>query len=177
MQVTVEGCTSICIHALQKSIRKLIERDHPQPTIEELYDYTKEELLKFAVNGQTFQYASMKNYLGGYRWFFLCPKCTNQASKLFLPPEGSRNKEQKYLCKSCHKLKNQSALMGQNNMYRLVTRPLKRMKEIEDKISKGHLKQEKVQELINEYESIERQLKESPEYRLYSFKKKHGLVT
>ena len=66
--------------------------------------------------------------------------------------------------------------MGQNNMYQKVTRPLKRLKEIEDKIAHGHLKTDKVQDLLNEYESLEKQLKESPEFRLYSFKKKHNIT-
>lgn len=176
MQVTVENCIFICIHALQKSIRKSIEKRYPDPTMDQLYEQTKEELQKFTVNDQFFECTSMKNHLGGHRWFFLCPKCKKQASKLFLPPKIHKNKEPLYLCKACHKLKNQSALMGQNNMYRRVTRPLKRMKEIEDKIGKGHLKQDKVQALLNEYENIEKQLKECPEYRLYTFKKKHNLM-
>jgi hypothetical protein len=65
--------------------------------------------------------------------------------------------------------------MGQNQIYRKVTRPLKRLKEIEDKISHGHLKTDKVQALLNEYEMIEKHLKASPEFRLYSFKKVHNL--
>ena len=50
------------------------------------------------------------------------------------------------------------------------------MKEIENKISRGHLKGEKVQELLNEHEVLEKQLKDSPEFRLYTFKKKHNLI-
>ena len=176
MQVTVESCTCICIHSLQKSIRKSVDKVHPNSSIEEIYEYTKDELDQFTINGQTFEYSFLKNHLGGHRWFFLCPQCKRKSSKLFLPPKGLA-KEFLYLCKMCHKLKNQSALMGQNNMYRKVTRPLKRMKEIEDKIGKGHLKQETVQGLLNEYENLEKQLKESPEYRLYIFKKKHNLIS
>jgi hypothetical protein len=176
MQITVESCTSICVNTLQKTIKRIIDRDYPEADQDEIYSYTLAELRKFTVNGQYFEYSAQSNYLGGHRWFFLCPKCKNRANKLFLPPAGSRNKESKYLCKICHKLKNQSALMGQNHMYRKVTRPLKRLKEIEDKIARGHLKTDKVQDLLNEYEQLEKQLKESPEFRLYSFKKKHNLI-
>jgi hypothetical protein len=50
------------------------------------------------------------------------------------------------------------------------------MKIIENKIAKGHLRPEKIQELLNEYESLEKQLRDAPEFRLYSFKKKHNLI-
>jgi hypothetical protein len=50
------------------------------------------------------------------------------------------------------------------------------MKTLENKIAKGHLKVEKIQELLDEYEKLEKQLKDAPEFRLYAFKKKHGLL-
>jgi len=176
MQVTVESCFSVCINPLQKSIKKPLAKDYPGASVEEMYTHTLTELKKFAINDQTFEYEAIQNHLGGHRWFFLCPKCSSRASKLFLPPEVAQDRERRYLCKACHKLKNQSAIQGQNNMYRKVTRPLKRMREIEDKISRGHLKSDKVQELLDEYEQIEKVLKDSPEFRLYTFKKKHKLI-
>jgi len=175
MQLTVEACSQVCINPLQKTIRRIVNRDYPESTLKEIYEYVLKELQKFTVNDQYFEYEAIDNFLGGYRWFFLCPKCGKRVSKLFLPPEGSR-REQKYLCKSCHKLKNQSALSGQNNMYRKVTRPLKKMKEIENRIAKGHLRPAKTQQLLDQYEELEKELKGSPEYRLYSFKKKHNLI-
>lgn len=174
MQQTVESCTSISIHSLQKTIKRLIHKNYVDPSPEDVYHHTNEELRKFQVNGQTFTYQVMKNYLGGHRWFFECPRCSKKSSKLFLPPVFS-NREQLYLCKNCHRLKNQSAIAGQNNIYRKVTRPLKKMKEIENKIARGHIRGEKIQELLNEYDRLETELKGSPEYRLYSFKKKHDL--
>ena len=175
MAVTVENCTSICINALQKTIKRIIDRDYPNATTDEMYNYTHEELKKFSVNDQRFDYLALNNYLGGFRWFFQCPKCEKRASKLFLPPETIKTREHKYLCKACHRLKNQSALSGQNNMYKKVTRPLKRMKEIEDKISKGHLRSDKVQEFLAEYDTLEKSLRDTPEFRLYAFKKAHNL--
>lgn len=176
MQVTVESCFSVCISPLQKSIKKIVEKDYPDSTPEELKEFFYKELKKFSVNDQTFEYVAVDNYLGGYRWFFLCPRCGKQCGKLFLPPQECKNREAKYLCKNCHRLKNQSAIMSQSNIYKKVTRPLKRMKDIEDKISRGHLRNEKVQELLNEYETIEKELRASPEFRLYTFKKKHSLL-
>lgn len=175
MSVTVESCTSVNIHVLQKALKKGIDRDYLEPTEDEVYTYTLQGLKGFKAGDQTFDYTAQKNYLGGYRWFFLCPKCKNRANKLFLPPLES-NREHVYACKMCHKLKNQSALMSQNNLYRKVTRPLKMMKVLENRIAKGHLKVEKVQEMLDEYEKLEKQLKDAPEFRLYAFKKKHGLL-
>ncbi len=176
MQLTVEKCSSININSLQKTIKRLIKRDYPESTIEEVYEHSLQELRKFSVNDQMFNYEALKNHLGGHRWFFLCPKCGKRASKLFLPPESVGGRELQYLCKVCHKLKNQSALQGQNNMYRKVTKPLKRMREIQDKIKRGHLKGPKVVELLNEHDILEKGLKDSPEYRLFAFKKKHNMM-
>ena len=176
MQITVESCHSVCVNPLQRSIKKLLSRDYPEASPEEVFDHTRAQLGKFTVNNQYFEYEAIRNHLGGHRWFFLCPECCSRSSKLFLPPESATDRERRYLCKSCHRLKNQSAIQGQNNMYRKVTRPLKRLKEIEDKIARGHLKSEKVQELLNEYEKIEQGLKSSPEFRLYTFKKRHQMM-
>lgn len=173
MTMTVEKCSSINIFSLLKEVKKQVNRDYPDTVSEELLKIVQEELSKFTINGQQFEYIAIDNYLGGYRWFFACPKCKNKASKLFLPPLSG---EQKYLCKNCHKLKNQSALMGQNNIYKKVSRPLKRMKEIEDKIHRGHLKTDAIQKLLDEYDKLEKDLKGSPEFRLYSFKKKHDML-
>lgn len=175
MQITVETCSSICINTLQSTIKRIIKQDYPDSNQEETYKHMQDELKKFNVDGQTFEYIALKNYLGGHRWFFLCPKCQQKANKLFLPPLGCK-KEHVYACKACHRLKNQSAIMGQNSMYKLVTRPLKRMKEIEDRLAHGHMKSELVQQLLDEYEKLEKQLKDSPEFRLFSFKKKHNLL-
>lgn len=175
MQITVENCKSVNINTLQKTVKRIINKDYPESTATEFYDYTLKELDKFTVNSQIFEYESLKNYLGGFRWFFKCPDCGKRCTKLFLPPLETPGKVYKYLCKTCHKLKNQSALQGQNNIYRKVTKPLKRMKEIEAKIARGHLTADRVKKLLNEYEKIEGRLKKSPEYRLYKFKKIHAL--
>jgi hypothetical protein len=176
MRLAVENCSVIQINDLQKRIRKIITKDYPDSTEEESYKYSLQEFKKFSVNGQTFEYKANKNYLGGYRWFFICPKCKSPVNKLVLPPESAKNKERLYLCKTCHAVKNQSALMGQSSMYQKVTKPLKRMKEIEDKIAIGHLSLDKSQELLDEYDALEKQLKNSPEYRIYVFKKTHNLL-
>jgi len=176
MQLTVEVCEAISICSLQKAIKGIITKEKLEFSEDETaHDFMTRELSKFAINGQTFKYISQDNYLGGHRWFFLCPHCNRQAIKLFLPPIKAMNRERKYLCKTCHKLKNQSALVGTNQLYKAVMRPLKRLKDIEDRIARGHMKSERVQALLDEHELIEGRLKESPEYRLYAFKRKHSI--
>lgn len=175
MRVTVESCHQLRISDLQTRIRKIILRDWPESTEEEVYNHTLEELKKFTTNDQTFEYEAQRNYLGGYRWYFLCPKCKKRVNRMILPPEGT-SFEMKYLCKVCHGIRNTSVVMGQSAMYTKVTRPLKRMKEIEDRIAAGHLPMDKAKELMDEYDLLEGQLKAEPEYRLYMFKKRHGMI-
>jgi hypothetical protein len=50
-----------------------------------------------------------------------------------------------------------------------------RLKEIEKKLDRGYLSQDKVEKLLDEYDAIEKELKSTPEYRLYIFKKQHNL--
>ena len=176
MQVLVENCNVININSLQKAIRNNIDRDLPDPSEEVVFDITQKEMDNFVINGQKFKYLYIKNKLGGYRWFFICPSCERRCNKLFHPPEMAIDRKKLYLCKVCHKLKNQSALTGQNFIYRKVTRPLKRMSVIEKKIARGHLRGTTVQALLDEYEKLESKLKNSPEFRLYSFKQKHNIV-
>lgn len=175
MKLVAEQCSVISISTLQKTIRKLINRDDPTANEEEIFNHTQQELSKFQVNGQVFQYTFVKNQLGGYRWFFTCSKCQRRVQKLFLPPQAYANYEHQYLCKECHGLLNESVMKANNNLYKKVIRPLKRLREIEAKLEKGHLQEKKVEELLNEYDQIEQEMKTSPEYRLYAFRKKRGM--
>ena len=175
--MTVESCSSIRISDLQTKIRRLIDQEYPESSEEEIFNHTQNELRKFTVNGQTFEYHSRKNHLGGYRWFFVCPKCKHNVDKLILPPPEAKGRERLYLCKGCHRLRNQSAVLSNNSMYQKVTKPMKRMKEIEDKLAAGHLSMDKVKEYLDEYESLENGLKSTTEYRLYMFRKKRGTIS
>lgn len=174
MRIMVEQCTCINISHLQKTIRKIATREDPTIKNDDLFEYTKIELERFTVNEQTFKYDYMQNILGGYRWFFLCDKCGNRAVKLFLPPEGC-NLEQRYLCKHCHNIKNESVVRANNALYKRVIRPLKRLREIEAKLEKGHLSAELTDKLMDEYDAIEKEMKSTREYRLYAFRKKRGM--
>lgn len=175
MALSVEQCSSIACNTLQKNIKKLINKEFPGATEDEVFSHTQAELVKFEINGQIFKYDYMRNQLGGYRWFFLCDKCNKKANKLFLPPKEAVGYEHQYLCKRCHKLKNESVLKANSKLYKSVLRPLKKLREIEQKLEIGHLRPEKTKELLDEYDAIEKEMKSTPEYRLYVFKRKRGL--
>jgi hypothetical protein len=175
MKLLAEQCSAINVSTLQQKIRQVINLDRPDSSEEEIFKTTEEELNKFQVNNQTFSYTNIKNHLGGYRWFFICEKCKNRVQKLFLPPEVYSDYEHKYFCKACHKLRNESVMKANNKIYKKVIRPLKKLQEIESKLEKGHLKESKVEELLNEYDRLEQEMKNCLEYRQYVFKKKRGL--
>jgi len=174
MKLTVESCNTIYIGRLQKTLKKQIAKDYPDSTVEETYNHMQRELGGFTANNQKFSYTAIQNKLGGHRWFFKCPKCSSRVSKLFLPPNGS-TPDKRYLCKACHNLKNRSAVLGQSRIYQNVYKPMKRMKEIEQKLEKGYLPNNKVQELLDEYDKLEAHMKQCPEYRLYLFRKRRGM--
>ena len=115
MNLCVEQCNSISCSDLQTSIRKIIKKEYPDSSIQETFEHTQEELKKFSIDGQYFEYSYYENQLGGYRWFFLCSKCHNKVNKLFLPPKVHTEFEQLYLCKNCHGLKNESVVRANNN--------------------------------------------------------------
>ena len=130
-------------------------------------------LKKFTLNNQIFEYSFRKNHLGGYRWYVLCPKCKATCLKLYLPNKF-KDREQLYLCKDCHDLKNSSSLLGATNRYKKVVRPLKRLEAIKTALLKRNIQAGTAKDLLLEYEMIERELNASPEYRLWKFQRDHS---
>jgi len=176
MRLTAEACSQISITDLQKKVRNILHRDYPEHAPEEFFNLMYNEMRKFSVNGQTFDFTGQPNHLGGYRWYFTCPRCKKNANKLVLPPETVKDREHLYLCKTCHGIRNRTTRIGHSTLYQKITKPLKRMKQIQDKIAVGHLTLDKTQQLLDEHDAIERQLRASPEYRLFVFKKKHKML-
>jgi hypothetical protein len=175
MKLLVEQCAVLDICVLQRTVKKEITINYPEATEEEKLELTTKEFNNFMVGGQSFQYINHGNHFGGFRWFFLCERCGQQVRKLFFPPKERSEYEQRYLCKKCHKLCNESTMAQNRQMYRRVFKPLKRLQEIEQKLEKGYLRNNKVEELLNEYEALEASMKHTVEYRLYAFKKRGEL--
>ena len=59
---------------------------------------------------------------------------------------------------------------------REVIRSLERMQEIKGQIA-WHMRSEVAQELIIEHDTLERQVLESPDYRVYFFKRRYNLLS
>jgi hypothetical protein len=169
----VENCTVIHISKLQTLLKKQVKRDFLiDATSPDFFEKIYGELKKFKVNDQTFDFESDPNVYGGFRWFFLCPQCHKRALKLFLPPRES-GKEQLYLCKKCHNIKNRSVAQGTTKIYREFYRPLKRLRFIEKRLERGKPAKEDVKALLAEYEQLEKDLKNNSNYLLYAFREKH----
>jgi hypothetical protein len=192
-----ESTTSFCFSELCKRIKKEIKDTYknlsdtqikeifPAVTTEDLAsktDHVPDEVMhalmlrhlkKFSINEQMFEYDSRKNHLGGFRWYVLCPRCKAPNLKLYLP-NRYKNKEQLYLCKKCHGLKNSSSLSGATNKYKKVIKPLKRLEAIKTLLLNKNISPDKAHPLLAEYERIERELQASAEYRLFKFQEEHS---
>lgn len=192
-----ESTTSFCFSELCKRIKKEIKDIYknlsdvqvkeifPEVTPEELANKSGHvpdgvmhalmlrHLKKFSINEQMFEYDSRKNHLGGFRWYVLCPRCKAPNLKLYLP-NRYKNKDQLYLCKKCHGLKNSSSLSGATNKYKKVTKPLKRLENIKKILMGKNISPDKAHPLLEEYERIERELQASPIYKLYKFQEEHN---
>lgn len=170
-----ESATCFTFSELATRVKRETKSKYPNLSETQLRDLVHQSLKRFTINDQTFEYISFANHLGGFRWYVLCPKCGKKCLKLYLPSKFPK-REQKYLCKECHNLKNSSSLLGATKRYQKVVKPLKKLDTIKAKLLKRSITPEAAKELLAEYEQIERELRNSPEYRLWEFRKKHGMV-
>jgi hypothetical protein len=169
----IESTISFNFNNLLKRVREHLEGQYPEATREQITYKIGDSLKTFSINNQVFNYEAVPNTLGGVRWFVLCPECSKKSLKLFLPKLPDR--EPLYLCKDCHRLKPSSMLLYNNKKYKHITRPLNRLDKIKKKLlCRKKLSTEEVEALFKEYDKIEEKLVNSPEYRLWKFKREHG---
>lgn len=172
--IAIESTIAFNFDNLHRKIRNHLKKQYPEITIEELHSKMGESLKSFSINNQIFEYLPVPNTLGGTRWYILCPKCKHRSVKLFLPKE-EKDREPLYLCKHCHKLKPISMLLYNNKRYKHITKPMVQLEKIKNKLLKRKkLGTEEVEQLFLEYDKIESTIVNSPEYRLWMFKKEHG---
>lgn len=164
--------STICLNFsdLTKKLKANILDRYPDIDTERFADLMSRSLEKFSINKQFFEYTRASNNFGGYRWYINCPECGTPVMKLYLP-SGFEDRKQLYLCKKCHRLRNASVILGRSKKYENILKPLKRLETIRNKLTKKGLSAKKAKPLIEEYERIEKELANSPEYRLYKFKK------
>lgn len=172
---SLESTTCFSFQNLVKKVKNNVRNRFPGKKEEEFREIMFKALSAFELNGQKFEYDFSLNHLGGERWFVKCPKCKNPCLKLFLPSKY-KDREQKYLCKNCHKLKNASILLGSTKRYKKVVKPLKRLEWLRNQLLKKSMTPEKAKPFLDEYEHIEKELASSPEYRLFKFQKEHGAI-
>lgn len=157
---------------LVKKVKTHLKKTYPENTPDEINAKIGKSIECFSINEQHFKYTASPNHLGGVRWYVLCPKCGKKSLKLYLPK--NKDREPLYLCKSCHKLKPSSMLLGNRKKYKTITRPLKRMELIKKKLLRRRLTPKEAEALLEEYSALEKVLSGSPEYKLWKFKKEHG---
>lgn len=167
-----ESSVSFNFDNLVKKVKEHIKEQFPKLMPDDINIKIGLNLKIFSLNDQTFEYTSVPNNFGGVRWFVLCPKCGKKSHKLYLPK--GKDREQRYLCRYCHKLKPSSLLLGKQKKYKNVAKPLKRLEQIKKKLLHKKIKAIEAEELLEEYDRIEKKLADSPEYRLWVFKKEHG---
>jgi hypothetical protein len=169
---STEATISFDFNNLVEKVKKHIKDNFPELSSEEIIQRIGHNLQVFTINNQKFEYTNIPNKLGGVRWFVLCPKCGKKSQKLFLPK--NRDREPLYLCRWCHKLKPSSLLLGKQKRYTEVAKPLKRLEYIKKRLLNKRLRTKEVEELLEEFACIEKKLADSPEYRLWKFKKEYG---
>ena len=170
---SVESAACFAFNVLIKKIKKKLKEDNPNDSKEDILDKVSKSLKTFELNGQNFEFTYVRTYLDGVRWYVKCPKCGNLSFKLYLPKKDS-NKEQLYLCKDCHKLKNISSLMGNSKKYTKVYKPLKKLEKIRSLLLRKGITPQKAKPLLDTYERIEKELSTSSEYRLWKFQREHS---
>jgi transposase-like protein len=169
----VEMCVCFNFDALFANIYADLNKRRDDTWSEDYMAEFMRSLNSFSLNGQHFEFTTIDLMLGGYRFYVVCPKCGLRRTRLYLPNKFP-DREQRYLCSTCHRLKTFSKMNHKSKKYKTIIRPLKKMEALKKKILKGKLTSEESAALLNEYEALERSLQNSPEYRLWRFNVEHG---
>lgn len=151
------------VNRLVSQIKQALLKRSPKLNPDETRVEVGTNLNVFRVDGQSFEFTSIPNKLGGLRWMVLCPKCKKRVIRLYLPEE--EGKEKKYYCKECHELRPPSALYGPTRRYKEMVRPLRQMEKIKQTLSSKKMSETKTKALLDKYELLESQVKGSTFYR------------
>jgi len=71
---------------------------------------------------------------GTARIWFVCPKCTRAVAKLFFLPVPGHKSCPDLACRRCHNLTYLSVNCAGNRFYKLVVKPFRRLKRIEERL-------------------------------------------
>lgn len=172
--ISIESTACFSFSNLVQKVKAKLRKEYGDASEEEFSNLMYRSLKNFKLNDQTFDYVPQKNHLGGVRWYVKCPRCGNKCLKLYLPNKH-KDRDQLYLCKNCHGLKNSSSLLGATKKYQNVVKPLKKLEKIRKELHKKGIDPEKATMLIEEYDRIETKLKNNREYRILKFRQEHPL--
>ncbi len=159
---SIETAKCISINKLVKNTKESILKNptYKEFSIEEIYKITLDRLNSITIEGQNFQFESVPNRLGGYRWFVKCPDCGKKVLKLYT----TKDKNQ-YLCKECQNLKSPSSLYGSTTRYKEVIKPMLKMEKIKEKLKTSKISERKTNDLLDEYDRLNNKWKSSTLYR------------
>lgn len=172
--VAVESVTNFNFRILSVRVKKGLLKKYPDLKGKSLSDLIYKNLREFRLNGQQFDYIQFTTSFDGVRFYVKCPKCGDKSDKLYLP-SNLPDREKLYLCKKCHRLKNACYMIARTSLYHKVIKPLRRLERLNELLMEKNLTPEKAQPLLDEYRKIEKELAESPEFRLFKFRNEHGL--
>lgn len=171
---SVDNASCFSFLDLLNRVKADLKKKYPNLESKPFYEIMEKEIRSFTLNGQSFDYHIRPNHLGGYRWYVLCPKCGKPCYKLYLP-NLDKNREQKYYCKFCHKLKNMCMLLGGTIKYKNVIKPLRTLEKLKKDLLSPNMTPEKSKPLLEEYERIKRELENSPDYKLWRFQEENAI--
>jgi hypothetical protein len=169
----LESAAVLNFNNLITKVKKNLMTRYPDIKGEDFIELIHKSLDTFKINDQSFEFSPIMNGYG-IIWYALCPRCKRTSTKLYLPLKA-RDRENLYLCRSCHKLKHASLLLAKSKRYTKVIKPLKQLEKLRAQLLKRTNSNEKTRELLDQYEMLERELAASPEYRLWKFQKEHGV--
>jgi hypothetical protein len=163
---SVESAHCLDVNRLVKKIKAAVKDSYhknskgEELTAKEVSEAVEHNLSVFTLEDQVFEFFNIPNKLGGFRWLAKCNKCGSHVLKMY-KPEGATQ----YLCKDCHSLRSPSALYGPTRRYKEVVRPMRRMERIKEILAASNLSEPKTKELLDEYDKLEKSLKDSTFFR------------
>lgn len=168
-----ESTTSFDFKTFIVRVKRSLQKKYANLTCESMNDLIYKNLRDFRLNGQQFDYEKKPKDFGGNEFVVKCPKCGKNCTNLYLPNLPDR--ESLYLCLNCHRLKSYGKIIAGSKLYNKVIKPLRKLEKLNKILLEKNLTPEQAQPYLDEYRIIEKALAESPEYRLYKFRKEHGV--
>lgn len=169
---SVEEAHCLDVNRLVAKLKQAILKEYGDLDADKTREEVGNNLKTFVLEKQSFSFTSAANKLGGKRWMVFCPKCGKRVIKLYKPE--SSGAAHKYYCRECHHLKSPSALYGSTKRYKEIVKPVRRMERIKEILQNKSLSENLTKELLDEYDGLDAQIKNSTFYRKISLLRSTG---